>query len=277
VAAPGADPTSNPLYNRIGVGYDATRRADIGIVRQLVELLAAPAGVRCLDVACGTGNYTTALAEAGLRLHGLEISSTMLASARAKSEAVHWVAADATAIPFADGTFRAAVCTLALHHFRQPDAVFGEIARVLDQDARLVVLTAAREQMRCYWLNEYFPDALERSIVQMPPLDQTIIALHGAGFDRVTTVPFFVSAELQDLFLYAGKYRPALYLDPVIRAGISTFANLAEPAELVQGCARLEADLASGRFVEVLAASERGVGDYLFLVASRRRSGLGGR
>jgi ubiquinone/menaquinone biosynthesis C-methylase UbiE len=262
------------LYNRIGVGYDTTRRADPGIIQQLVELLGAPVGARCLDVACGTGNYTIALAAAGLDMYGIDVSSTMLASARTKPgavrHAIRWGAADATAIPFADGAFDAAVCTMALHHFHQPEAVFREMARVLDEDARLVFLTAAREQMRRYWLNEYFPNAMEISTVQMPPLDQSIIALLGAGFGQVTAVPFFVTPELQDLFLYAGKYRPELYLDPGVRAGISTFANLADPFEIEQGCARLAADLESGRFAAVLRASEHGVGDYLFLVASRR-------
>ena len=274
MAGPDGYSQARPLYNSIGVGYDATRRADPDIVQQVVELLAAPAGTRCLDVACGTGNYTIALAAAGLDMYGVDVSSTMLASARAKPgavrHAIHWASADATALPFDDGTFDAAVCTMALHHFPQPESVFREIARVLDEDARLVFLTASREQMRRYWLNEYFPNAMERSTVQMPPLDQSIIALLGAGFSQVTAVPFFVTAELQDLFLYAGKYRPELYLDPGVRAGISTFANLADPAEIEQGCARLAADLRSGRFAEVLRASEHGVGEYLFLLASRR-------
>lgn len=263
-------PTGAPLYDRIGVGYDTSRRADPGIVRQLVELLTVEPGARCLDVACGTGNYTSALAETGLQMHGVDVSSTMLAAARAKATAVQWVGADAAALPFADGRFDAAVCTMALHHFRQPAAVFREIARVLRQDARVAFLTAAREQMRCYWLNEYFPEAMEASIVQMPPLDQSIIGLLGAGFSQVTAVPFFVTPELQDLFLYAGKYRPTLYLDPGVRAGISTFANLASPAEVERGCARLASDLASGRFERVLEASEHGTGDYLFLAAGRR-------
>src|SRR5437763_17206005 len=102
----------------------------------------------------------------------------------------------------------------------------------------------------------------------MPSLDHSFSALLGAGFSQVTAVPFFVTAELQDLFLYAGKYRPALYFDPGVRAGISTFANLARPADVEQGCGRLAADLASGRFAAVLRASEHGGGDYLFLVAS---------
>jgi SAM-dependent methyltransferase len=257
------------LYDQIGVGYDTTRRADPGIIQQLVSLLDIPHGSACLDVACGTGNYTSALAATGLRMYGVEISPTMLDAARRKSSAVTWVNADASAIPFPNGAFRTAMCTLALHHFRQPDAVYREIARVVADDARFVLFTGAREQMRRYWLNVYFPDAMERAIEQMPSMEGTIVALLGAGFRRVTAVPFTVTADLQDHFLYAGKDRPELYLDPRVRAGISTFASLADPTELEQGCARLAADLASSRFAEVRQAAEHGGGDYLFLVAER--------
>ena len=258
------------LYDRIGVGYDTTRRADPGIARQLIELLGVPTDGACLDVACGTGNYTTALAGAGLRMHGVEISPTMLDAAREKSRDVRWVNADATAIPFRDGTFQGALVTLALHHFREPAAVFREVARVLQEGARFVVFTGAREQMRRYWLNAYLPDAMEKSIRQMPSMEAAIVSMLAAGFGRVTAVPFTVTPELQDFFLYAGKYRPALYLDPRVRAGISTFANLADPTEVERGCARLADDLASGRFDEVLRAAEHDGGDYLFLVAERR-------
>jgi SAM-dependent methyltransferase len=258
------------LYDRIGVGYDTTRRADPEIVRQLVALLNVPPGAACLDVACGTGNYTAALAESGLRMHGLEISRTMLDAARIKSEDVHWVNADAVTIPFPDGVFHGAIVTLALHHFRQPDATFREIARALAPNARFVLFTGAREQMCRYWLDHYFPVAMERAIQQIPPMERTIVSLLAAGFRQVTAVPYTVTPELQDLFLYAGKYRPALYLDARVRAGISTFANLADPAEVEQGCARLAADLASGAFDDVLRAAEHDGGDYLFLVAESR-------
>jgi hypothetical protein len=53
-----------------------------------------------------------------------------------------------------------------------------------------------------------------------------------------------------------------------VRAGISTFANLADPAEIERGCSRLSADLTSGRFADILRASEHADGDYLFLVAT---------
>jgi SAM-dependent methyltransferase len=260
------------LYDQIGAGYDTTRRADPGVVRRLLDLLAVPAGSRCLDVACGTGNYTTALAEAGLQVIGVDVSRQMLISARAKSSSVRWANGDAAALPYADASFQAAVCTMALHHFRQPERAFREIARVLDgsgDGGRLVFFTADRAQMRRYWLVEYFPDAMEQAIRQMPPLEQTLTLLDAAGFTRVIREPWSVTPELQDLFLYAGKYRPELYLDPRVRAGISTFANLADPTEVERGCARLSADLTSGRFADVLRASEHADGDYLFLVASR--------
>ena len=93
------------LYDRIGVGYDTTRRADPGLVRCLLDALAVPAGSRCLDVACGTGNYTTALAEAGLQMVGVDVSRRMLVSARARTGAVCWVHGDAATLPFADRAF----------------------------------------------------------------------------------------------------------------------------------------------------------------------------
>ena len=258
------------LYDRIGVGYDATRRADPGLVTRLLDLLAVPAGSRCLDVACGTGNYTTALGRAGLEMVGVDVSRRMLASARARSGAVRWVNGDAVALPYADRSFQAAICTLALHHVSRPERVFREIARVLDHSqgaARLVIFTADPEQMRRYWLTEYFPDAMQQAIQQMPPIEPTLALLHAAGFTHVDRVPWSITPDLQDLFLYAGKYRPELYLDPRVRAGISTFATQADPAEVERGCARLSADLASGRFADVLRAAEHPDGDYLFLVA----------
>ena len=256
------------LYDQIGVGYDTTRRADPGIVRTLLRLVDMPTGGDCLDVACGTGNYTIALADAGLLMTGVDVSRQMLTAAQAKPSPVRWVNGDATALPFEDGEFRSAVCTMALHHFREPERAFREIGRVLG-DGRLVFFTADREQMRRYWLNEYFPQAIERATLQMPPVEQSLRQLAAAGFRRVRLVPWAVTPDLQDLFLYAGKYRPALYLEPRVRAGISTFANLADAQEITDGCARLAADLTSGRFAEVLAASEHDGGDYLFLVAER--------
>jgi len=79
----------------------------------LVDLLDLPSGARILDVGCGTGRHSVALAARGYRMTGLDISAGMLAEARAAAEAagfdVELLQADATdfSLPRA---FEAAIC-----------------------------------------------------------------------------------------------------------------------------------------------------------------------
>ena len=54
--------------------------------------------------------------------------------------------------------------------------------------------------------------------------------------------------DLEDLFLYGGKWKPEIYLEPEVRAGISTFALHSLPSELEEGC---ESEADSGGCSEV--------------------------
>lgn len=74
------------LYDHIGNHYDITRRADPALLARLrAHLQPRPQG-RYLDLACGTGNYTRALADSGVSVCGLDASPTMLAALRAKAK-----------------------------------------------------------------------------------------------------------------------------------------------------------------------------------------------
>ena len=252
------------LYDRLGAAYDTTRRADPRIVARLAAHLDLEPGAPCLDLGCGSGNYTAALAARGLAMAGIDRSPAMLAAARAKGRGLRLVAGDAARLPFADGAFAGAVSTLASHHFADRGAAFAEVARVLRPGARFVLLTATAEQMAGYWLGRYFPSAIARAAAQMGPRETTLDALRAGGLGVLAEEPFAVPDDLADLFLYAGKRRPEIYLDARVRAGISTFAELCEPAELGRGLARLRADLAAGRRP---AAADDSLGDYLFIVA----------
>ena len=76
------------LYDRIGVGYDGSRRADPSIVDDLAGRLSPRTDGRYLDLACGTGNYTRALAARGGDWTGVDASRTMLDAARAQSDEI---------------------------------------------------------------------------------------------------------------------------------------------------------------------------------------------
>ena len=175
---------ASPLYDRIGVGYDATRRADPYLVDRLADLLGVRADGAYLDIACGTGNYTTALSGRGGRWYGLDRSGTMLATARSKSSAVRWLQGDAAHLPFPDRAFTGALCTLALHHLGDLRPVFAEVRRVL-ADGPFVIFTSDPDLMRAYWLNHYFLEMMRRAIGGMPPVGQDERPPPQAGFLQV--------------------------------------------------------------------------------------------
>ncbi len=255
------------LYDRIGRGYDETRRADPTIVETLSRLLAPRDGGRYLDVGSGSGNYAIALRHAGLDVVGVDPSARMLARARAKAPDGAWLEATAEALPFADGAFDGAWATHAVHHFADLEAAFSELHRVLES-GRFVILTSDPEQMRGFWLNHYFPAMMARSMAQVPAIPRIEAALRRAGFQALGREPWLQPARAIDHFLYCGKHAPERYFDAAVRAGISSFADLAAAAEVGHGLARLRADIDAGRFDAVRAAYDDSLGDYLFLHAT---------
>ena len=255
------------MYNRIGASYNATRRADPYIVGELGRHLSLEGGRNYLDLACGTGNYSIALASQAGNWVGVDIAGRMIEQARQQTSGVHWSLGAGEDIPFKDGTFSGAICVLALHHFEEHGPIFREVHRVLGKGV-FAIFTADPDQMRGYWLNEYFPEAMRKSIEQMPTLERVCEALEEAGFRTIHTQPYGVRDDLQDLFLYSGKHRPHLYMDEAFRAGISTFFSLADPREVEVGCAHLALDIESGRISEVMEKHDNTIGDYMFIIGS---------
>jgi len=201
------------LYNDIGLGYNSTRQADPYITERLFQLLSAQANKLYLDIGCGTGNYTIALADKGLNFYGIDPSGKMLDVARSRSSKINWLLGEAEQIPLNSNLFYGAIATLTVHHWKDIKKAFKEIYRVLKPGAKIVIFTATPEQMKAYWLNYYFPKLIGDSILQMPSFDSIKNAAFEAGFVITATGKYYVTDGLQDLFLYAGKNKPQLYFD----------------------------------------------------------------
>ena len=257
-----------PLYNTIGSTYGATRRADPGISQALARYVGAGHAASYLDVGCGTGNYTCALAALGGNWHGVDVSSEMLEQAKEKSQSVVWQQGSADALPYPDRSFAGVICSLAIHHFPNLQTSFSEVFRVLDAGS-FVLFTGFPDQMRNYWLCHYFPQMMARSIEKMPARDVVFDALRIAGFTNQEVIPFFVTNELKDLFLYSGKRRPQFYLEPSVRGNISSFATLCPAAELEHGLDALRSDMEDGSFHSVVERYSDAAGDYAYVIANK--------
>ncbi|MFB4303631.1 class I SAM-dependent methyltransferase [Actinomadura sp. NTSP31] len=103
-----------------------------------------------LDVACGPGNVTRALAEGvgedGLVV-GLDASPTMLARAEADTpptDGICYVRGNAVDLPFRDAAFDAVCCFGALYLFDDPWTALDGMTRVLRPGGRLIILTSRR-------------------------------------------------------------------------------------------------------------------------------------
>ncbi len=256
------------LCDKIGIGSDTTRCADPYLLSRLSLFLRPVRDRWHLDVGCGSGNYTIAMREAGIRIAGLDLSAQMLSRAHAKCPALPVYRGRAEALPFRSGAFAGATCTFVHHHMDDPVAAFGEVRRVLAPGSRFVILNGTVEQLQHYWLNEYFPKSLEKAAAPYARFE-TNSALRTAGFTIDKVELYEVRDDLKDWFLYCGKNKPERYLDPKVRAGISSFSTAPDEDEIARGVARLEADIRSGHIKEVMRSYAWDGGDYMFTVAAR--------
>lgn len=253
------------LYDKLGHNYDVSRKADPQILDHLTQLLEIDSGTRYLDIACGTGNYAAALSSRGGRWCGFDQSQMMLDKALSKTDAVEWKKCQVEQIAYPDESFDGAICTLAAHHFSDLTKAFHEIARVIKYKGRLIIFTATPEQMRSYWLYHYFPSMMDLSCAQMPGLEVLAKALEASGLSIKSTLPYFISPALQDLFLYSGKQRPEMYLSETVRNGISSFRNFCSESELQSGLVQLKNDIESGGIETIMEKYQNDKGDYLFI------------
>ncbi|MEU7633961.1 demethylmenaquinone methyltransferase [Nocardia sp. NPDC049220] len=101
------------------------------------KALAPRPGERLLDLAAGTGVSTLELQKSGAWCLAADFSQGMLAAGQFRR--VPMVAADATALPFADDSFDAVTISYGLRNIVDADLALREMLRVTKPGGRLVV------------------------------------------------------------------------------------------------------------------------------------------
>ncbi|WP_433758716.1 demethylmenaquinone methyltransferase [Nocardia sp. CA-135398] len=106
--------------------------------RWAVRKAVAPRpGERVLDLAAGTGISTLDLAKSGAWCLAADFSKGMLAAGKFRN--VPMVAADATALPFADDSFDAVTISYGLRNISETDTALREMLRVTKPGGRMVI------------------------------------------------------------------------------------------------------------------------------------------
>lgn len=113
-------------------------------LRGLVMLSGIQPEQRVLDVACGPGFLTMALATQCAAAVGVDATDAFLAHARADAARrglanIEFRQGDAERLPFDDATFDRVTCRAAFHHFPRPERVLAEMVRVMRRDGRVLI------------------------------------------------------------------------------------------------------------------------------------------
>lgn len=110
---------------------DATEDAvDLSMLAAFVDLLrSADVGTQVADLGCGPGRVAVYLAREHLDVVGIDVSSELLAHARAAHPHLHFEEGRLDDLPFVDGALAGAVCWYSII-YTPPDRVDGVLAEI---------------------------------------------------------------------------------------------------------------------------------------------------
>ena len=134
------------FFDRLAPGWDADTVRDEGTIGMILDESGVKAGVRVLDVACGTGVLIPDYISRGAAsVTGIDLSPEMVKIARAKfpEENVRILCGDAAQEEIPGGPFDVIMIYNAFPHFADPEKLIAHLSSLLAPGGSLTVAHGA--------------------------------------------------------------------------------------------------------------------------------------
>lgn len=159
---------------------------------------------RLLDVACGPGVVTAAIAPQAAAVVAFDATEQMLDKAKARCAKaglsnIDFKSGDAENLPFAEARFDGVVTRLAVHHFANPQRALDEMFRVLRPGGIAVIVDVVSSEDAS---ESDLQNAIERlrdpSHVRMLPASELDAGVRRAGFAEIEHDTWDKPRELEE-------------------------------------------------------------------------------
>jgi SAM-dependent methyltransferase len=172
--------------------------------RLVIETAGIGSEDTVLDVACGPGLITCAVARIARQVTGIDITPAMIEEARKRQQSMGlvnmaWKVGDVLPLPFPGSSFSAVITRYSFHHFLDPEAVLTEMVRVCHPGGRVAVVDvfmSTSEQADVYDRMEKLRDP---SHTQALLLSELTGMFHDAGLREMKTAFYKLDVELEKL------------------------------------------------------------------------------
>jgi ubiquinone/menaquinone biosynthesis C-methylase UbiE len=196
-----------------------------------------------IDLGCGTGRFSAALANAfAARVTAIDPSEKMLAEARRKASTnVMFRRGAGEALEAAGGSVDLAFLSMVFHHLPDPERTAGEAFRALRHGGFVAVRNSSRERAASFPHVAFFPRFAALAETHLPSIAAMRAAFVGAGFvqtahetiDTPTAANWF---EFADRIALRGDSLIVRLSDGEFAAGMAALrahAAKADPAQAV--------------------------------------------
>jgi len=179
-----------------GDSAEPLRPGGLQLTREMIARAGFAAGQQIIDLGCGCGASTELLAEHGCRAVGIDLESATLTEALRRHPVSHWVAASATALPFANASQDGMLAECSLSLVPDRARALNECRRVLRAGAVLALSDVYARQAGADFPSD---EAVPACVARISDQDSWLGALQDAGFrlevweDRSEVLKVFIA------------------------------------------------------------------------------------